>query len=116
MPKSLFLFLRFFFFLFFVFLHTLKNCYKTQTHIPIALKFGTHKGSPTTNPSIKVGANSVNGSEIMIDYLRKTRSICCHAYRVNHFMECENRFVDRSTILGVPFGGLKTIEIKIMEV
>ena len=28
----------------------------------------------------------------------------------------ENRFVDRSTIVGVRLGGLKTIEIKIMEI
>ena len=27
------------------------------------------------NPSIKLGANSVNGSGVMIDYSRKTRSI-----------------------------------------
>ena len=32
-------------------------------------------------------------------------------------MECaENRFVDRPTIVGVPFGGLKAIEIKITEI
>ena len=85
MPKSLFLFLGFF--LFFVFSHTLKNCYKTQTRIPIASQFGTHKGSPTTNPSITFGANAVNGSGVMIDFSRKTRLICCHAYRVNRFME-----------------------------
>ena len=34
-------FLRFFFF--FVFSHTCKNCYKTQTRTPIALKCGTHR-------------------------------------------------------------------------
>ena len=77
----------FLFFSFFVFSHTCKNCYKTQTRTPIALTFGTQKGSPKANPSIKFGANPMNGSGVMTDYSRKTRSICCHAYRVNHFME-----------------------------
>ena len=72
---------------FFVFSHTCKNCYKTQTRTPIALKFGTQKGSTKANPSIKFGANPVNDSRVMTDYSRKTRSICCHAYRVNRFME-----------------------------
>ena len=36
----------FFFFFFFVFSHTCKNCYNKQTRAPIALKFGTQKGSP----------------------------------------------------------------------
>ena len=87
MSAQKFDFISLFFFLFFVFSYTLKNCYKTQTRIPIALKCGTHKGSPTKNPNIKFGANSVNGSGGMIAYSRKTRLICCHAYRVNRFME-----------------------------
>ena len=76
-----------FFFLFFVFSHACKNCYKMQTCTPIALNFCTQKGSPKANPSIKFGANPINGSGVMIDYSRKTKSICCHAYRVNRFME-----------------------------
>ena len=76
-----------FFFFFFVFSHTCKNCYNKQTRTLIALKFGTQKGSPKANPSIKCGANPMNGSGVMTDYSRKTRSICCHAYRVNRFME-----------------------------
>ena len=86
---------QFFFFVFFlrVFAH-LQNCYKTQTRAPIALKFDTQKGSAKVNPSIKFGANPMNGSGVMTDYLRKTRSICCHAYKVNRFMECvENCYV-----------------------
>ena len=67
--------------------HTCKNCYNKQTSTPIALTFGTQKGSPTVNPSIKCGTNLMNGSGIMTDYSRKTRSICCHAYRVKRFME-----------------------------
>ena len=79
---------RFFFFVFFfVFSHTCKNCYNKQTRTPIALKFGTQKGSPKANPSIKFGTNPMNGSGVITDYSRKTRSICCHAYRVNRFME-----------------------------
>ena len=54
---------------------------------PTTLKFGTQKGSPKVNPSIKFGANLMTGSGVMTDYSRKTRSICCHAYRVNRFME-----------------------------
>ena len=84
--KVSFFFLRFFFF-FFVFSHTCKNCYNKQTRAPIALKFGTQKGSPKANPSIKFGTNPMNGSGVMTDYSRKTRSICCHAYKVNRFME-----------------------------
>ena len=72
---------------FFVFSHTCKNCYITQTRTLIALKLGTQKGSPKANPNIKFGANPINGSGVMTDYSRKTRSICCHAYRVNRFME-----------------------------
>ena len=69
------------------------------------------------NPSIKFGARLMNGSGFMTNYSCKIRSICCHTYRVNHFMEgVENLFVDRSTIVGVPFGGLKAIDIKIMEI
>ena len=79
-------FLRFIFF-FFVFSHTCKNCYNKQTRTPIAMKYGTQKGSPTANPSIKFGTNPMNGSGVMTDYSRKTRSICCHTYRVNRFME-----------------------------
>ena len=83
--QSFVIFLRFFFF--FVFSHTCKKCYNKQTRTPIALTFGTRKGSPTANPSVKFGTNLMNGSGVMTDYSRKTRSICCHAYRVNRFME-----------------------------
>ena len=75
------------FFFFFVFSHTCKNYYKTQTRTPIALKLCTQKGTPKANANIKFSANLMNGSGVMTDYSRKTRSICCHAYRVNRFME-----------------------------
>ena len=83
--QSFVFFLRFLFF--FIFSHTCTNCYNKQTRTPIALKFGTQKGSTKANPSIKFGTNPMNGSGVMTDYSRKTRSICCHAYRVNRFME-----------------------------
>ena len=83
--KVSFFFLRFFFF--FIFSHTCKTCYNKQTRTPIALKFGTQKGNPTANPTIKFGTHPMNGSGVMTDYSRKTRSICCHPYRVNRFME-----------------------------
>ena len=88
-----------------------------QTRTPIALTFGTQKGSPNANPSFKCGANSINGLGSMTDYSRKIRLICCHTYRVNRFMELvKNCYVDGLTIIGVPFGGLKGIEIKTMEI
>ena len=74
-----------FFSLFFLLL--LRLCYNKQTRTLIAMKFGTQKGSPKANPSIKFGTNPMNGSGVMSDYSRKTRSVCCHAYRVNRFME-----------------------------
>ena len=53
----------------------------------------------------------------MTDYLRTTRSKVCHAYRVNPLEELvENIYVDEVTIVGVPYCGLKGIEIKTMEI
>ena len=82
-----FVFFSSFFFLLRLFEKTCKNCYNKQTCTPIAVKVGTQKGSPKANPSIKFGTNPMNGSGVMTDYSRKTRLICCHAYRVNRFME-----------------------------
>ena len=48
----------FWLFFFFMFLHTCKNCYTTQTHTLITLEFGTQKGSPKVNPSIKIWCKS----------------------------------------------------------
>ena len=58
-----------------------------QMRTPIALTFGTQKESPKANPSIKVGANPMNGSGFMANDSCQTRSNCCHDYRVNHIME-----------------------------
>ena len=65
-----FFFFVFFFFFFFVFSHTCKNCYNKQKRTPIALKFGTQKGSPQANSSINFGTNPMNGSGVMTDYDR----------------------------------------------
>ena len=64
-------------------------------HYLIALNFGIHKGVPKANRSIIFGANQMNVSGFMTDYLRKTSLINCHAYKLNRFMErVENQFVD----------------------
>ena len=44
-----------------MFSHTCKNCYKTQTGTPIALTFGTQKGSPKVNPSLGGGKGGSKG-------------------------------------------------------
>ena len=107
-------FLRFFFFLFFFFLsHTYKNCYKTRTPHPIALTFGTQKGSIKAHLGNNVGWNTINRQRVMSDYLRKILPIFCHAYRVNRvWEEAENRWVNRLTIGPHTFCGLKEIELK----
>ena len=108
-------FLRFFFFfLFFFFLsHTYKNCYKTRTPHPIALKFGTQKGDIKAHLGTNFGWNTINRQRVMSDYARKITPICCHAYRVNRvWEEAENRWVNRLTIEPQTFCGLKEIELK----
>ena len=107
-------FFVFFFFLFFFFLsHTYKNCYKTRTPYPIALKFGTQKGDIKAHLGTNFGWNTINRQRVMSDYSRKLTPICCHAYRVNRvWEEAENRWVNRLTIESQTFCGLKKIELK----
>ena len=77
-------FFGFFFFLFFFFLsHTYKNCYKTRTPHPIALKFGTQKGDIKAHLGTNFGWNTINRQRGMSDYSQTITPICCHAYRVN---------------------------------
>ena len=105
-------FLRFFFFFFFL-SHTYKNCYKTRTPYPIALKFGTQKGDIEAHLSTNFGWNTINRKRVMSDYSRKITPICCHAYRVNRvWEEAENRWVNRLTIEPQTFCSLKEIELK----
>ena len=111
-------FLRFFFFLFFFFLsHTYKNCYKTRTPYPIALKFGTQKGDIQAHLGTTFGWNTINRQRVMSDYSRKITPICCHAYRVNCvWEEAANRWVNRLTIEPQTFCGLKKIELKTRKI
>ena len=83
----------------------------------IGLKFGTLKGLIKADLCTNFGRNPMNIHGVMTDYLRKIRSKVCHAYRVNSFKESvENCYVDGETIVGVPFCGLKGIEIKTTEI
>jgi len=51
-------------------------------YYPIALKFGTLKDRIKAYPDTKFGCNTINGYEVINNYLQKTTPICCHAYRV----------------------------------
>ena len=84
---------------------------------PIRLKFGTLKGLNMVDFSTAFGRNLMYIHGVMTDYLRKIRSKVCHAHRVNPFEErVEKCYVNGVTIVGVPFCGLKGIEIKTMEI
>ena len=69
------------------FLHTLKNCYKTRMHARIELKLGAQNGCIKMNLCTNFHGNSVKISGVMTNCSCKTRSICCHADRVNHLDE-----------------------------
>ena len=91
--------------------------HKTRMRARIGLTFGTLKGLIKTDLCTNFGRNPMNIHGVMIDYLRKTRSKVCHAYRVNSFEESvENCYVDGATIVGMPFCGLKGIGIKTTEI
>ena len=110
-------FFFFFFLFFFLFSHTYKNCYKTRTRYPIALKFGTQKGGIKAHLGTNFGWNTINRQRVMSDYARKITPICCHAYRVNRvWEEAENRWVNRLTIEPQTFCGLKEIELKTRKI
>ena len=64
-----------------------KNCYKTRTLHPIALKFGTQKGGIKVHLGTNFGYNTINRQGVISDYSRKITPICCHAYRVNRVWE-----------------------------
>ena len=83
----------------------------------IRLKFSTLKGLIKADLCTNFGRIPMNIHGVMTDYLRKIRSKVCHAYRVNPLEESvENLYVDGLTIVGVPFCGLKGIEIKTTEI
>ena len=94
-----------------------KICHTTRIRARIGLKFGTLKGLIKADLCTNFGRNPMNIHGVMTDYLRKIRSKVCHAYRVNSFEESvENCYVDGTTIVGVPFCGLKGIGIKTTEI
>ena len=69
-------------------------CFRTRSKIAINanaysdyLEIWHTERESKANPSITFGANPMNGSGVMTNYSCKTRSICCHAYRANRFME-----------------------------
>ena len=80
-------FFIFFLSFFFLFLHTYKNCYKTQTPNPIALQFGTQKGGIKAHLCTNFGWNTINSQSVICYYSQKITPICCHTYRVNHLWE-----------------------------
>ena len=102
-----------FFFVFFSstsFCTLYKICHKMRTRTPIRLQFGTLKGLIKADFSTNFGRNPMNIHRVITKYFRKTRSKVCHTHRVNPLKECtENCYVDKVTIVGVPFCGLKGI-------
>ena len=113
--SSFFFFFPFLFF--FLFSHTYKNCYKTRSPYPIALKFGTQKGGTKAHLGTKFVWNTINRQRVMSDYSRKITPICCHTHRINRtWEEAENRWVNRLTIEPQTLCGLKEIELKTRKI
>ena len=84
---------------------------------PIALKFGTQKGSIKAHLGTNIGWNTINRQRGISDYSRKITPICCHAYRVNRVWEkAEKRWVNRLTIEPQTFSDLKEIELKTRKI
>ena len=102
---------------FFLLSHTYKNCYKTRTPYPIALKFGSNKGGIKAHLCTNFGWNTINRQSVMSDYSRNIAPICCHVYRVNRVWEkAENRWANWLTIEPQTFCGLKEIERKTRKI
>jgi len=83
MPKVLFKFLCFFLFLIYSlsFCMLRKNHCKMWMHVWVKLKLGVQNGHIKADLCTNHGANPIKISEVITNRLRKTRSICCHAYR-----------------------------------
>jgi len=94
-----------------------KNCHNLCVHASILLKFGTRIGGLKANTSIDFWINLINIEGVISDFMHKSKSNFCRAYRVKHFKEqAENRYVARLNIRGVPFGGYKSIECETAEI
>ena len=71
----------------------------------ILLKFGTLIGGTKANACIDIGVNLLIIRGVLNNFMHKTKSNFCQAYKVNRFEEqAENRYVARLYIRGVPFG------------
>ena len=69
-------------------------------------KFGTHIGDLKVNTRIKFGINLINIRGVTSDFMHKTKSNFCQAYRVNCFKEqAEIWYVASLNIRRVPFDG-----------
>ena len=83
-----------------------KNCFNSQVHAPIWLKFGTLIGGSKANLSSNFRVKTVKISRVMNDFTRNTKSNFCYAYRLNLVEEqVGNRNVARFSIKEVPFDG-----------
>jgi len=51
------------------FLSKCESCHITQKHDSIALKFGTLKGRIKAHPDTKFDCNTINGHEVINNYL-----------------------------------------------
>ena len=75
---------------------------------PIALKFGTQKGSIKAYLGTTFGWNTISSQGVINNPSRKITPIFCHTYRVNLLWEeAENQYMDRLTIEPQIFCGLK---------
>ena len=84
---------------------------------PIALRFGTQKGSIKAHLCTNCGWNTINRPRVISAYSRKITPICINAYRVNRLREeAENWWVNRLTIEPQTFCGLKEIELKTRKI
>ena len=82
-----------------------KNRHNSCVRASILLKFDTRIGGLKANTSINFWVNLIN-IEVISDFMQKSKSNFCQAYRVNRFEEqSENRYVARLSIRDVPFGG-----------
>jgi len=71
----------------------------------ILLKCGTIDGGIKENACINFGINLFKFQGVISDFMHKTKSNFCQAYRVNRFKEpAENRYVAELNIRRVPIG------------
>jgi len=91
--------------------------HKMQTHTQIKLKLVTRKGLIKVHLHTNFGWNLIKIYGVIIDFSCKKWSKVCRTYRVNCWKGLDESWhVDRVTIVGVPFCGLKGIGKKTMEI